>query len=52
MGNKYEILCAEYPFCGWWQKAIRTDSVISFIFKLIWAYFKYEIIDVKIRRFD
>lgn len=49
MGSKFMILCAKYPYKGFWQHSYQTNSMVKFIIALVKSYRKYDIIDVNIR---
>lgn len=49
MGNKYSAMCSKYPYKGYTEYCIKSNYVLPFILKVIWASRKYEIIDIRYR---
>lgn len=50
MGSKYNAELSKYPYKGYYDNSISSQKLLQFLFKLIKAYFDYEIIDVHIRK--
>lgn len=51
MGQKYYIEATQYPFSGNYEWYYATDSLFTFIHKLLYAMSHYRIVNVNIRRF-
>lgn len=49
MGTKYIALCSVYPYKGYAELEIQSEHFIPFLFKLIKASHKYQIIDIHYR---